>query len=105
MNSEQIIAAMLAKLAADNVTLQQFVHFDIEESWEEELKAIVGPWHEVERKRIHPDEYQFVVKFELHDIYIAFDGSYSSWSGTDFSDTMPYEVVKSSKTVEYWKAV
>lgn len=105
MNSEQLIGLLRSKLEELNVTLLQFVNYDLSDAEISELEATLGTWGESDRERIYPDEYLYVMHFNMHNIYIAFNGDYSSWSGTDFSGTVPYEVVKATKTVEYWKAI
>lgn len=105
MNSTEIIEVIRRRLSEENINLRDFVEFQIDDSLISEFESIIGPWKTASEKRTESDEYQYVLLFVKHNVYLAFDASYSSWSGVDLSDSIPYEVVEATKTIKYWKAV
>lgn len=104
MNGKELLLFLEEKFKEHNVSVQQFVNEDMEQTSFEELKKALGPWQYAAQRRDNA-LYTYVLFFVDHNIYIEFDGDYDSWSGTTFDSCVPYEVTKETKMVEYWKEV
>lgn len=75
---------------------------------QEAIEKKLGPFKYVlvcDRPFGEEDTQRTVVHFTDHDVYVAVDGYYDSWSGGNFDDAEPYQVCPVEKTYTDWVAV
>ncbi len=83
-------------------------HNDMSDEITEELDAAFGNYEYVltaDRPFGEEDTQRTVIYFSHHDVYLALDGYYDSWSGGNWDDADFYEVKPVEKTYTDWDAI
>lgn len=76
-----------------------------DQEWAKDQKYFTnkfGSYKTVFEKRLSDrdhDTYRQVIHFKDHDVYLAFDGSYSSYNGVDYAYTKPFAVRPQQVTI------
>jgi hypothetical protein len=87
MTGDEIIAALDKFAETHYLTPAKIVDRYLSQEELDTVEAVTGPFHFVYQDRVgyDYDREQVVLLFEKHNVYIAADGHYSSWDGTDWS--------------------
>ncbi len=75
---------------------------------ESKITKALGKWEcvlQADRPFGEEDTQRTVFHFKKHNIYLAYDGYYDSWSGGNWDDAHFYEVKPVEKTYTDWEAV
>lgn len=114
MNAKELIKELKEAIESD-AGIHEFL--EIESLDKEDLNgdgdeayADLVPFEQVEhdRKRVGYDgldDVRYVYHFKKYDIYLAIDGTYSSWVGSDFDKSKWYEVKPETVSVVRYKKV
>lgn len=103
MNAQEIIDLIRLTLRRLDIQYNEFLRQEFERIHDEEIKSIFGEYREdpqgADNAGRDHDEYKMVLFFKDHNVHIAFDGYYSSWTGPDWGNVEPYEVKMIEKTI------
>jgi hypothetical protein len=92
----------------DEISSSDIGYGNIPSEVKSKITKKLGKWEyvlEADRPFGEEDTQRTVLHFKKHDIYVAYDGYYCSWSGGNFDDAHFYEVKPVEKTYTDWEAV
>lgn len=114
MNAKELIKELKEAIASDN-GLHEFLEIETLDKEDlngdgDEVYADLVPFEQVEYDRARagydmPDDVRYVYHFKKYNIYLAIDGTYSSWVGSEFDENSWYEVKPETVSVVRYKKV
>ena len=113
MNGDEIIAAVTEIFRPEGeyddwIPRSQIGNHDFSDEIEAAITEECGEWEyelTADRPFGEEDTQRTVLFFKEHNVYLAFDGYYDSWSGGNWDDANFYEVKPVEKTYTDWEAV
>ena len=109
MNSKEIIDKLKQILWDENdLNRSEFANRDISSKIEAEVTKALGEWEYrliADRPFGETDVQRTVIFFKEHNVFLAYDGYYDSWSGGSWDEAHFYEVKPVERTFTDWESV